>query len=538
MDAARRGRPGIGAGQGSCPGPPLDSVAACQDMISGGFPSVKCPEFSRPKTPGNSAAFSRPFANTFVRAFAKTFDGSHTEISQNAGVDNQGYGVGVAVGDYDNDGDADLYVTNFVANILYENNGDGTFTNVAARSGTNDPRWSTSAAFLDYDRDGDLDLFVANYVDFSVNMNILCVGGGNTRDYCGPLNYKPAPDHLFRNDGGGRFTDVTAIAGLDAAFGNGLGVVCADFNQDGWIDIYVANDQLANQMWINHGDGTFENQAPLAGNAYNQNGSPEASMGVTAGDFDSDGDEDLFMTHLRGETNTLYVNDGSGFFIDATDRFNLGFVNRPFTGFGSEWFDYDNNGTLDLFVANGAVNDQNRVVEDISYLYEEPNQLFRNELLEVGEIKFRDVSEPLGASRGPIASSRGAAFGDIDNDGDIDIVVANNSGPSRLLLNEIGSERHWISVRLRGERSNPEASGARIAVLRPGKPPLWRRAHRDGSYASANDIRVHFGLDESPIVQGIGVIWPDGAQELWRDPDADSFVTLRQGEGEPWSVGQ
>ena len=489
----------------------------------------------RDRFDGLSNVGERVFRNEFVPTGKLEF----TDVSRAASVRGEGYGMGAAVGDYDNDGDADLYVTNFGANVLYRNDGNGAFTDITATSGTGDSRWSTSAAFLDYDRDGDLDLFVTNYVDFATDKNVTCYGAGNIRDYCAPLAYNPQPDSLYRNEGDGRFTDVTASAGMESVFGSGLGIVCADFNHDGWVDIYVANDQRSNQMWINGTDGTFADRAPMAGAAYNHNGQPEASMGVTAGDFDGDGDEDLFMTHLSSQTNTLYVNDGKAIFIDATDRFDLGFVSRPFTGFGSEWFDYDNDGALDLFVANGRVTAQDRVVDGITYPFAEPDQLFHNQILDGGDRrKFRDVSESSGVTRGPIAVGRGAAFGDIDNDGDVDIVVTNNNGPSRLLLNDGGNRRHWISVRLHGVHANREGLGARVAVLRRDEPPLWRRVHRDGSYASANDVRVHFGLGETAFLEGIGVVWPDGGAEVWRSVAADSFVALRQGEGEPWVAGQ
>ena len=315
-----------------------------------------------------------------------------------------GYGMGATVGDIDNDGDSDLYVTNFGPNVLYRNNGDGTFADITENSTTGDPLWSTSAAFLDYDRDGDLDLFVTNYVDFAMDNNKHCASAGGQRDYCGPRAYNAAPDRLYRNEGDGRFTDVTTAAGLDAAFGSGLGVVCADFNLDGWVDIYVANDQRENQLWINGGDGRFTDHGPLSGSAVNMNGKAESSMGVTAGDFDGDGDEDLFMTHLATETNTLYLNDGTANFIDATDRFDLGFSSRPFTGFGSEWFDYDNDGTLDLFVANGAVTLEESRIGKSEYPYEQTNQLFQND----GQRKFTDISTQSGPALALLEVSRGA----------------------------------------------------------------------------------------------------------------------------------
>lgn len=452
-----------------------------------------------------------------------------TDVTATAGLGHAGYAQGVATGDYDNDGHTDLYVTAFGSNVLYHNQGDGRFIDVTDAAGVDDPRWSTSAAFLDYDRDGDLDLFVANYVHFTVAGNKQCAGGDGTLDYCGPQSYRPVRDRLFRNEGDGRFTDVSDAAGLGVAFGPGLGVTCADFNGDGWQDIYVANDGDDNQLWINQGSGRFENTALMAGVAINAYGKAEASMGVTAGDFDGDGDEDLFMTHLDRETNTLYVNDGTGNFIDATDAHKLGRISLPYTGFGAEWLDFDNDSDLDLFVANGAV----RIEETLRgqpYPYQERNQLIRND----GTEGFSDRTEQSGPALALVEVSRGAAFGDLDNDGDVDIVVANNNGPTRLLRNNTAGNNHWLTVRLQGTSSNRAGLGARVAVLRAGKPPLWRRVHTDGSYLSASDARVHFGLGADAGVQAVGVVWPQGTREIWRDISVDNFITLQEGSGAAW----
>ena len=454
-----------------------------------------------------------------------------SDVTEAAGVGHDGYGMGVAVGDIDNDGDSDLYLTNFGSNALFENLGDGTFRNITTQTATGDPSWSTSAAFLDYDRDGDLDLFVTNYINFTLSNHKACTNPLGQPDYCDPNVYMGVPDRLYRNEGNGRFVDVSERAGLNAAFGSGLGVVCAEFNQDGWTDIFVANDMQPNQLWMNLGEGRFENVGMTSGTALNLQGETEASMGVTAGDFDGDGDEDLFMTHLRRQTNTLYVNDGLGNFVDATDRYGLGMASRAYTGFGAEWFDYDNNGTLDVFIANGAVGFEQVVSGNDPYPYKQTNQLFQND----GQGNFTDISAASGPAMSLREVSRGAAFGDIDNDGDVDIVVANNNGPTRLLLNQVGNRRHWLVIKLEGVESNRDGMGVRVAVLREGIPPLWRRAHTDGSYASANDIRVHFGLGDSPILGGIVVVWPSGQSEIWSGITADRFVTLREGDGDPWS---
>ena len=281
-----------------------------------------------------------------------------SDVTGEAGVGHKEFGMGIAGGDYNNDGHLDFYLTNFGPNVLYRNNGDGTFTDVTREAGVDDPRFGASSAFLDYDSDGDLDLYVSNYLSFTVNGNRKC--GGAARDYCSPSVYEPLPDWLFRNEGDGKFTDIAEEAGLGTAYGAGLGVIAVDFNFDDRLDIYVANDGTPNQLWVNKGDGTFEDLGLISGTAYNIDGVAEAGMGVTAADFDGDGDEDLFVTHKRQETNTLYLNGGQAGFSDATYPFGLANPSVAYTGFGTLWFDYDNDGWLDLFVANGDVAVDNR----------------------------------------------------------------------------------------------------------------------------------------------------------------------------------
>ena len=451
-----------------------------------------------------------------------------TDVTNEAGVGFQGYGMGVAVGDYDGNGYLDLYVTNFGPNTLYRNNGDGTFTDVTREAGVDDARWSTGAAFLDYDNDGHLDLFFTNYVDFTVTNNKDCYDSTGARDYCAPTAYRPMPDRLLRNEGNGTFRDVSSQAGLGTAFGNGLGVTCTDLDGDGLIDIYVANDGTANQLWQNKGDGTFVDTALMAGAAYDAGGRAEAGMGIAAADFDEDGDEDLFLTHLALETHTLYVNNGRGEFRDETDRAGLGRITMPFTGFGTGLFDYDNDGHLDLFIANGAV----AILEQLRgspYPFHQKNLLLRGS----GNGLFEDVSATVGPALELSEVSRGAAFGDIDNDGDIDIVLTNNNGPVRLLLNEVGASRPSLQVHLQGTGSNREGIGARVALLRKDQQRVWRRAHRDGSYLSSSDIRVFFAVEGADL-EGLGVIWPGGRGERFEGLPPAGGVVLVEGEGRPW----
>ena len=468
--------------------------------------------------PGN-----RLFRNELVPTKKLQF----TDVTEKAGVGYVSYGMGAAVGDYDGDGDLDLYVTNFGANVLYRNNGNGTFTDITREAGVDDPRWSTSAAFLDYDRDADLDLFVVNYLDFTLKGNKKCYTPTGEGDYCNPAMYRPVPSRFFRNEGNGKFVDVTQASGVGAAFGPGLGVACSDFNSDALVDVYVANDGAANLLWMNQGNGIFKETGLLSGAAYSEDGVPRAGMGVAAGDFDNDGDEDILVTNLTREGSTLYQNNGQGVFSDATVEFGLAQPSFPYTGFGTGWFDYDNDGKLDLFAANGAVT-MMESLRGTPYPFHQRNQLFHNE----GKT-FRETTATAGPALQLSEVSRGAAFGDIDNDGDIDILVSNNNGPARLLLNEIGSRSHWLEVRVIGVKDNRNGIGAQVGVFRKGQKPLWRRVQAGGSYLSASDNRIHFGLGSEPALEAVVVHWPSGDKEVWTNVKADAVITLRQKTGKP-----
>jgi enediyne biosynthesis protein E4 len=457
-----------------------------------------------------------------------------TDVTDQAKVGLSAVGMGVAVGDVDNDGWRDLYVTNFGSKVLYRNNGDGTFSDVTATAGVDDPRWSTSAAFFDYDRDGDLDLIVVNYVAFTVAGDKVCTDHAGARDYCPPGAYAPVPTRLFRNEGNGRFTDVTVAAGVSRAFGAGLGVAIADFNHDGWPDVYVANDAMANQVWMNQRNGTFDDRGFLSGAAVNAAGRAEGSMGIALGDPDNDGDEDLFITNIATETHAVYVNDGQGNFDDARVRTGLGPPTAAMTGFGTNWLDYDNDGRLDLIVGNGAVN----IIERLrgqEVPYRQHNLLFHNEN---GGL-FRDVSAEAGDEFSRLDVARGLATGDIDNDGDVDVVIANNNAPVRLLLNQTipgpgraaSAANHWIELALSAPSGNRFAVGARIGVVRDEQPTLWRRVRTDGSYLSAADDRVHLGLGKSDRVSAIEVEWPDGVHESFTDMAIDRIVSLKRATG-------
>jgi hypothetical protein len=446
------------------------------------------------------------------------------DVTERSGINAVGYGMGVAAGDIDNDGWTDLYLTSFGANQMFRNNGDGTFEDVSQRSGTGARGFSASAAFFDYDRDGWLDLYVTGYVMYDLASDQKCTDLAGVRGYCPPQVYAAAPDHLYRNQGNGRFADVTDRALLGHAFGRGLGVVTADLTGDGWSDVYVANDGGDNLLWVNLRNGTFRNDALLAGVAVTAEGHAEASMGVDAGDFDNDGDEDLFMTELNGEGSNLYVNAGSGTFDDRSAASGLGAASREYTGFGTGWFDFDNDGWLDLLSVNGRVQAAEGT-QSASFPMQQRKLLFRN----LRDGRFEDVSRQAGAAFTLSEVGRGAAFGDVDNDGDQDVLVANDAGRPRLLINTVGNRVHWIGVRLVGTGGRRDMLGAVVDVLRKQGPTLRRRSRSDGSYASANDPRVLVGLGDSNEAPAVRVRWPDGRVESWPSLAPDTWHTLVQG---------
>jgi hypothetical protein len=494
---------------------------------------------SRPGTrdPGPGVG-SRLFRNDLNVNADGTRTMRFTDVTEASGIVSHGYGMGVAAGDFNNDGCVDLYLTSLGPNQLFRNNCNGTFGDVSKQSRTDDPSWTVSSAFLDYDRDGWLDLFVGNYLRWRVESSTPCFTPSGRPDYCSPNVYQPLPSRLLRNNHDGTFTDVTTASGIAREFGPALGVSTADFNGDGWIDIYVTNDGQPNQLWINQRNGTFRNTGLLSGTAINAHGKAKAGMGVDAGDFDNDGDEDLFVTNLTGEGNDLYVNDGSGLFEEQGARSGLGAASRGYTGFGTAWFDIENDGLLDTLTVNGAVQtiEALRRANDPFPLHQR-KLLFRNP----GQGRFEDVTARGGPAFELSEVGRGAAFGDIDNDGDVDVLVANNGGQPRLLINNIGNRNHWIGLRLVGPTSDVVSGfnrtgtrdmlGARVGIIREGGPTLWRRARSDGSYASANDPRVLVGLGQATAVSRVRIVWPSGSTEEWSSIAIDRYTTLTEGEG-------
>ena len=451
------------------------------------------------------------------------------DVTAEAGIDSSGYGMGIAAGDYDGDGWVDLYVTNFGSNLLLRNRGDGTFEEATERAAADDPRWNTSAVFLDYDGDGRLDLFLTAYVDFTLDNHKECFSSTSAIEYCGPTSFQPLPQKLLRNRGDGTFEDVSVEAQITRDYAAGLGVVWADFDGDRRVDLYVASDSLPNALWLNSGDGTFRNEALLAGCAVNENGKAEASMGIDAADFDGDGDEDLFMTHLVEETNTLYRNDGDGAFDDYTMEADLGAPSHSSTGFGTAWLDFDNDGLLDVAVVNGAV----ASIEALRragdpFPLDQRNQLFRG----VGEGRFEEWTERAGPGFELVEVSRGLAVGDVDNDGDPDLVIVNNSGPARLLVNGGGAANRWVGLRVTDAAGRIDALGARIELRLADGRSSWRTVRPGAGYCSSHDPRLLFGLGASGRIEVVTVHWPDGTLERWSDVPAGSYTTLRRGSGE------
>jgi len=450
-----------------------------------------------------------------------------TDVTAQAGLVPRSYGMGVAAGDFDNDGWTDIYLSRFGADALLKNNGNGTFTDVFASAGLTDPGWTVAVSFLDFDRDGWLDLFVSGYVRFSTMSDITCVSRTGARDYCSPQSYPLVPSRLFRNTGHGAFQDVTVSSGVAREYGPALGTLAFDANGDGWLDLYVANDGADNQLWLNRHNGRFENTAVVAGVAVNSQGKPEGSMGVDAGDFDNDGDEDLIIANLTGEGSTLYENDGTGSFQDVAAATGLRTQTLANTGFGTAWFDADNDGWLDILTVNGAVATiQALAAAGDPFPLHQRKQLFRN----TGMRRFEDVSAAAGVSFASSEVGRGAAFGDVDNDGDVDVVVANNNGRMRLLLNTQSSGNHWLGVRAVGD-SGRDMLGAMVGLVLSDGSVRWRRVRADGSYASANDPRLVFGLGASGQPARLQVRWPSGRKEEWPLTMSNRRVVVREGVG-------
>jgi enediyne biosynthesis protein E4 len=475
-----------------------------------------------PMAAGAEADKSAPrFAN---RLYRNQGGGAFEDVTEKAGLSPaRGYGMGVAIGDYDNDGFEDLYVTNYGANILYHNNGDGTFTDVTARAGVAAGGWSTSAGFFDYDDDGRLDLFVARYVDFTFANNPYCgERRPGYREYCHPRSFAGMTDLLFHNNGDGTFTDVSAAAGLTKLVGKSLGVAFADYDGDGRIDVYVANDSVPAFLLHNDGHGRFTDTALTAGVAYNAEGAAVAGMGADLADYDGDGRPDLFVTTLSGETYSLYRNRGAGAFAYASQGSGVAEATLAFSGWGTKFFDYDNDGRLDLFAAQGHVLDTIELTSD-HLKYQQPPLLLKGD----GE-RFTSVGPAAGTVFGRSWAGRGVAFGDVDDDGDTDLVVATCGQRPYLLRNDGGNRRHWLAIRTVGTRSNRDGIGCRVKTVTASGRTQYRTVTTAGSYLSASDKRVLFGLGADDRLALVELRWPSGTVQTLENVSADQLLTVKE----------
>lgn len=478
----------------------------------------------------NSGSFRDPLieARASHGLFRNRGDGTFEDRSSLAGVSAAGYGMGACAADYDSDGWVDLYVTNVGANALYRGTGSGRFLDVTSQAGVGIGSWSASCAFGDIDVDGDLDIYVTNYVDFAPENNKYCGDfAADVRTYCHPNVFNAQPDVLYRNDGDGTFTDISEEAGIDREDGIGLGVVFTDFDQDGWPDIYVANDSVPNFLFRNLRDGTFDEVGVFAGVAVATTGQPLAGMGVDAGDIDGDARPDIFVSNLDRQTHTLYRNLGDFLFADVTQQSGVGRATLPFVGFGAAFLDFDNDTSLDIVVANGDILDNVEYFRDTGS-YPQRNLLLHND----GSGRFEDVGPQAGAGLAELRVSRGLAVGDLDNDGDLDLVIANNGQKATVLRNDTRNQNNALLIELKGAGGGVGAA----AELSLEDHVLWRSPKAGSSYLSQNDPRVHFGLGDARRVRRLVVRWPGGASDVIEDIGANQIVTLREGRGLTASV--
>ncbi len=450
-------------------------------------------------------------------------DGSFTDVTGDAGVGDPGYGFSCTVGDYDNSGFPDLYITNFGANVLYRNNGDGTFTDVTTQTGLGDSLWGASAAFADYDNDGNLDLFVANYVQFDIENNPEC-GTIGVRTHCGPGAFMGTASVLYRNVGDGTFTDVTDKAGVWNPNGKGMGIIWCDYDNDADLDLFVANDKVEDWLYRNEGDGTFTDVGLTSGVALNEMGAAYSSMAPIFGDIDNNGWFDLVITNFQDEPNSVYYNDGDGFFSDITYRSGIGGPTLTRLAWGADFADLDNDGWADLFVATGHLEEKVHLLNPTT-TYPQQNQLFMNR----GGRTFDDVSDSSGDGLLLKKVSRGAAFGDYDNDGDIDILVTNSNQTPDLLRNDTVNQNHWLVFATIGTKSNRSGIGTRITIS-AGESTQMREVKSGGSYPSHSDLRLHFGLGESAVAEHVEIRWPSGLVEHYENIDANRFLIATEGK--------
>jgi hypothetical protein len=465
------------------------------------------------------------------RLYHNNGNGTFTDVTETAGVKGEGYGIGVAIGDYDNDGWPDIFVANVTRNQLFHNNHNGTFTDVTDQAGVagaaldGKKMWSIAAGWFDFDNDGHLDLFVSNYCKWEVNKDPFCGPNANLRAYCHPKNYAPLPNTLYRNNGNGTFTDVSAKMGIDKFYGKGMGVAFADYDHDGFTDVFVANDNAPNLLFHNLAGQKFEEVALQAGVAYPDSGAFISGMGADFRDVNNDGWDDIWHTAIEGETFPLFKNN-HGQFSEVTLAAGLTYTTRNMSGWSNGIFDFDNDGWKDLFVARGNTQDNLALLS--TRKSEEPNTVFRN----LGNGKFQDVSTQAGPDFQAEATYRGAAFGDIDNDGRIDALVTVLNGKLKYFHNISPAGNHWIILRLVGVKSNRMGLGAQIEITADDGSKQYNHATTSTGYACSSDPRVHFGLGRSKIVKEILISWPSGAHQVLHNVPADQIATITEKSGE------
>ena len=465
---------------------------------------------------------------SFLALYHNNQDGTFTDVTQQAGLAVEMYGIGVAVADYDNDGNDDIYITCVGPNHLFRNLGGGKFSDVSARAGVADPGFSTGAVWFDYDNDGRLDLFVANYVEWSVATDQLCSLDGKNKSYCTPQSYKGQSPTLYHNRGNGSFENVTQRAGLNDPTCKSLGVSLLDYNGDGWLDLFVANDTEPNKLYKNNGNGTFTDEAVAAGVAFSEAGTARAGMGVDAGDFDGSGRQGIVVGNFTNESMALYSNDGSGLFTDEAPKSGIGKLSAQSLTFAVFFFDYDLDGLLDVFAANGHVSDDISVVQP-NVKYAQPPHLFRNK----GKKKFEELTGKLGRALQRAIVGRGAAYGDIDNDGDLDLLITSNNGPARLLRNENANQNDLLRVKTVGAKSNRDGIGAKLSLKTAKGGRSFSMVKTGSSYCSQSELPIVFGLGapEEGRTLTLEITWPSGQKDTIPDIKPNQSIAVQEGKG-------